>query len=112
MALPPCRDAPRGAGSGLVVLCLLLPPRLPGKVLKHAQLIAIQIGGTELAQTPRFVLRLSKDLCPSLPPILEQFIQCCELLRRVAQLDMSLLAVLDSVTKGGQLCTLLCVATR
>ena len=46
----------------------LLLPQFPRKVVEHAQLIAVQIGDPELAQVPRFILRLSKDLRPSLPP--------------------------------------------
>src|SRR5947209_5302978 len=56
-----------------IFLRLRLPP-FPGKIVEHAQLVAVQIGDPELAQAPRFILRLSNDLRPSLPPTMVQFV--------------------------------------
>src|SRR5579862_2782116 len=55
-------------------LRLLLLPQFPGKVVKNAQLIAVQIGDPELAQVPGFVLGLSEDFCPGIFPPGEEFI--------------------------------------
>ncbi len=52
----------------------LLLSQFPRKVVEHAQLIAVQIGNPELAQVPRLVLRLSKDLRPSVAPTMVQFV--------------------------------------
>jgi hypothetical protein len=37
-------------------------------------LIAVQIGDPELAQAPRFILRLIEDLRACLPPTMVQFV--------------------------------------
>src|SRR5579885_1091318 len=50
-------------------LCRVLP-ELPGEVIEHAQLIAVQICDPELAQAPRLILRLGEDLRPRVPPAL------------------------------------------
>jgi len=42
--------------------------------MKHAQLIAVQIGDRELAQVPRLVFRLGDDLRASVAPTVEQFV--------------------------------------
>src|SRR5581483_4324328 len=52
----------------------LLLPRFPGEVIEHPQLVAVQVGDSEFAQAPRFILRLSQNLRPSLPPATVQFI--------------------------------------
>ena len=44
------------------------------KIVEHAQLIAVEIGDRELAQVPRFVLRLSKDLRTGGPPAMVEFV--------------------------------------
>lgn len=49
-------------------------PQFPSKIVEHAKLIAVQIGDRELALVPRFILRLSKDLRPSLTLMMVQFV--------------------------------------
>lgn len=46
----------------------------PGKIVERTQLIAVRIGDPELAQAPRFILRLGDHLCPCTPPAMVQFV--------------------------------------
>jgi hypothetical protein len=52
----------------------MLVPHFPGKVVEHAELIPVWIGHPELAQVPRFVLRLSQDVRPSFSPAMVEFV--------------------------------------
>jgi len=54
--------------------CAVFMAQFPGEVVKHAQLIAVQVGNSELAQVPRFILWLREDLRPGLAPTMIQFI--------------------------------------
>ena len=52
----------------------LFPPQFPSEVVEYSQLIAVEIGDRELAQVPRFVLRLGNDLRTGVAPAMIQFV--------------------------------------